>query len=156
MKFLCHQGHGLPSTTNCPPIFHKTTSLALTSQASGLVTLWTALFGSVSVCQGRHSIAYVDGEEPGRNLNDRLSCALNITAVAQSYRFAFYNICTIRSFLTKDAVKLLVQELVISCLDYCNCILAGLPASATKPLHQNAAAPHFQSTQILPCDPPPP
>ena len=47
-----------------------------------------------------------------------------------------------RPFLTREAAQLLVQELVISRLDYCNSLLAGLPASWTKPLQriQNAAA----------------
>ena len=75
-------------------------------------------------------------------LDDQLSCTPNITAVARSCRFALYNIRRIRTFLTKDATQLLVQALVISRLDYCNSLLAGLPASATKPLQriQNAAA----------------
>ena len=66
----------------------------------------------------------------------------NITAVARSCRFALYNIRRIRSFLTREAAQLLVQSLVISRLDYCNSLLAGLPASAIKPLQriQNAAA----------------
>ena len=53
---------------------------------------------------------------------------------------------------------LLVQALVISLLDYSNSLLAGLSASETKPLQciQDAAAPRLQSTQTLPCDPPPP
>ena len=55
-------------------------------------------------------------------LDDGLSCAPNITAVAWSCRFALYNIRRIRSFLTKGATQLLVQVLVIS-------RLAELPAS---------------------------
>ncbi len=45
-------------------------------------------------------------------------------------------------FLSEYATQLLVQALVQSRLDYCNALLAGLPASSIKPLQliQNAAA----------------
>ncbi len=48
----------------------------------------------------------------------------------------------IRPFLTEHAAQLLVQALVISRLDYCNALLAGLPSNTIKPLQmiQNAAA----------------
>ena len=59
-----------------------------------------------------------------RILNDRLFCRPNITAVARSCRFALYNIHRIQSYLTKDTARLLVPELVISHLDYCNSLLA--------------------------------
>ena len=60
----------------------------------------------------------------------------------------------IRPFLTREAAQLLVQALVISHLDSCNSLQAGLPACAIKPLQhiQNAAArlvfnqPHLDST----------
>ncbi len=47
-----------------------------------------------------------------------------------------------RPFLSEHASQLLVQTLVLSRLDYCNALLAGLPASSIKPLQliQNAAA----------------
>ena len=59
-------------------------------------------------------------------LDDRLSFTPNITAVARSCR---------------DTSQLLVQALVISRLDYCNSLLAGLSTFATKPLQriQNGA-----------------
>ena len=63
---------------------------------------------------------------------DRLSCTPNIIAVAQSFRFALYNIGRTRSFLTKDARQLLAKVLVISCLDCCYSFLAELSASASK------------------------
>ena len=68
-------------------------------------------------------------------------CRVQI-CVARSCRFVLYNIRRIRPFLTREAAQLLVQSLVISRLDYCNSLLAGLPASASKPLQriQNAAA----------------
>ncbi|KAI4882482.1 hypothetical protein NFI96_001792, partial [Prochilodus magdalenae] len=48
----------------------------------------------------------------------------------------------IRPFLSHEATQLLVQSLVISRLDYCNLLLAGLPLRAIRPLQlvQNAAA----------------
>ncbi len=53
-----------------------------------------------------------------------------------------HNIRKIRPFLTEHAAQLLVQALVISRLDYCNALLAGLPSNTIKPLQmiQNAAA----------------
>ncbi len=45
-------------------------------------------------------------------------------------------------FLWEHATQLLVQALVLSRLDYCTALLAGLPASSIRPLQliQNAAA----------------
>ena len=47
-----------------------------------------------------------------------------------------------RPFLTTYSTQLLIQAMVLSRLDYCNSLLAGLPASAIRPLQliQNAAA----------------
>ncbi len=47
-----------------------------------------------------------------------------------------------QALLTEHAAQLLVQALVISRLDYCNALLAGLPSNTIKPLQmiQNAAA----------------
>ncbi len=66
----------------------------------------------------------------------------HIAKTAQSCRFALHNIRKIRPFLTEHAAQLLVQALVISRLDYCNALLAGLPSNTIKPLQmiQNAAA----------------
>ncbi len=58
------------------------------------------------------------------------------------YFLALHNIRKTRPFLTEHAAQLLVQALVISRLDYCNALLAGLPSNTIKPLQmiQNAAA----------------
>ncbi len=66
----------------------------------------------------------------------------HIAKTARSCRFALHNIRKIRAFLTQHAAQLLVQALVISWLDYCNALLAGLPSSTIKPLQmiQNAVA----------------
>ncbi len=54
-----------------------------------------------------------------------------------------------RSGLTQHAAQLLVQALVISRLDNCNALLAGLPSNTIKPLQmiQNAEA------QLVFCEP---
>ncbi|KAK1789670.1 hypothetical protein P4O66_015563 [Electrophorus voltai] len=56
-------------------------------------------------------------------------------------RFLLCNIQRILPFLSQEATQVLVQSLVISKLDYCNLLLAGLPLRAIKPLQlvQDAA-----------------
>ncbi|KAL2102190.1 hypothetical protein ACEWY4_001358 [Coilia grayii] len=73
---------------------------------------------------------------------DHLSFSNHIASVARTCRFMLYNIQKIRPYLTQHAAQLLAQAMVISRLDYCNALLAGVPACAIKPLQmvQNAAA----------------
>ncbi|XP_049332209.1 uncharacterized protein LOC125799462, partial [Astyanax mexicanus] len=75
-------------------------------------------------------------------MDDQLSFSSHIANLTRSCRFLLYNIRRIRPFLSQEATQVLVQSLVISRLDYCNSLLAGLPLRATKPLQliQNAAA----------------
>ncbi|KAJ8353285.1 hypothetical protein SKAU_G00208520 [Synaphobranchus kaupii] len=75
-------------------------------------------------------------------MDNRLSLSENIAVVTRACRFFLYNIRRIRPFFTTHSTQLLVQAMVLSCLDYCNSLLAGLPASAIRPLQliQNAAA----------------
>ncbi len=72
----------------------------------------------------------------------QLTYSDHIAKTARSYRFALFNIKKIRPFLSEHASQLLVQALVLSRLDYCNALLAGLLASSIKPLQiiQNTAA----------------
>ncbi len=74
--------------------------------------------------------------------DNQLTFKEHIAKTARSCRFALHNIRKIRPFLTEHAAQLLVQALVISRLDYCNALLAGLPSNTIKPLQmiQNAAA----------------
>ncbi len=74
-------------------------------------------------------------------IDNKLKFTDHITKTARSCRFALYNIKKIRPFLSELATQHLVQALVLSRLDYCNALLAGLPASSIKPLQliQNAA-----------------
>ncbi len=74
--------------------------------------------------------------------DEQLTFKEHIAKTARSCRFALHNIRKIRPFLTEHAAQLLVQALVISRLNYCNALLAGLPSNTIKPLQmiQNAAA----------------
>ncbi len=74
--------------------------------------------------------------------DDQLTFKDHIAKTAQFCRFALHNIRKIRPFLTQHSAQLLVQALVISRLDYCNALLAGLPSCTIKPLQmiQNAVA----------------
>ncbi len=76
------------------------------------------------------------------NVRWQLTFKEHIAKTARSCRFALHNIRKIRPFPTEHAAQLLVQALVISRLDYCNALLAGLPSNTIKPLQmiQNAAA----------------
>ncbi len=75
-------------------------------------------------------------------IDDKLNFSDHIAKTVRSCRFALYNIRKIRPFLSEHATQLLVQALVLSRLDYCNALLADLPANFIKPLQliQNAAA----------------
>ena len=53
-------------------------------------------------------------------MDNRLPLSENITAVTRACRFFLYNIGRIRPFLTTYSTKLLLQVMVLSCLDYCN------------------------------------
>ncbi len=71
----------------------------------------------------------------------QLTFSDHIAKTARSCRFALFNIKKIRPFLSEHASQL-IQALVLSRLDYCNALLAGLPDSSIKSfqLIQNTAA----------------
>ncbi|XP_051570990.1 uncharacterized protein LOC127450723 [Myxocyprinus asiaticus] len=78
----------------------------------------------------------------GVTIDNRLNFTDHISKTSRSCRFTLYNIRKIRPFLSEHAIQLLVQSLVITRLDYCNVLIAVLPACATRPLKmiRNAAA----------------
>ncbi|KAJ8384479.1 hypothetical protein AAFF_G00205000 [Aldrovandia affinis] len=113
----------------------KTELLFLPAKGSPMIDALITMEGSiVSPSQSARSL--------GVTLDNQLCISRHIAAITRTCRFSLYNIRRIRPFFTQEATELLVQALVISRLDYCNSLLAGLPAGAIKPLQlvQNAAA----------------
>ncbi|KAL7838182.1 hypothetical protein AOLI_G00265860, partial [Acnodon oligacanthus] len=84
----------------------------------------------------------VEARSLGVILDVQLSLLTHIANLTRSCRYLLYNIRRIRPFLTREAAQVPVQSLVISRLDYCSSLLAGLPIQTIKPLQliQNAAA----------------
>ncbi len=78
----------------------------------------------------------------GVMIDDQLTFSDHIAKTIRLCRFALFKIKKIRPFLSEHASQLLVQALVLSRLDYCNALLADLPASSIKLLQliQNAAS----------------
>ena len=66
----------------------------------------------------------------------------HVTKVCQSTYLNLRNIGRIRKLLDEDSVKVLVQSLIISHLDYCNSLLLGVPNQTLDRLQkvQNRAA----------------
>ncbi|KAJ8410432.1 hypothetical protein AAFF_G00193360 [Aldrovandia affinis] len=113
----------------------KTELLFLPAKGSPMIDASITVEGSiVSPSQSARSL--------GVTLDNQLCFSRHIAAITRTCRFSLHNIRRIRPFLTQEDTQLLVQALVISRLDYCNSLLAGLPACAIKPLQlvQNAAA----------------
>jgi len=70
-----------------------------------------------------------------------LSMKQRISFIHKTAFFELRRISTLRQYLTVDAIKTLVVSLVLSRIDYCNSLLAGLPLSSISKLQrvQNCA-----------------
>ena len=75
-------------------------------------------------------------------LDEHLSMANQISSVIKSCNFHLRNIGKVRKYLTTGACKTAVQSLVVSRMDYCCSLLAGVPANRIRRLQvvQNRAA----------------
>ena len=78
----------------------------------------------------------------GVYLDSSLTMHQHISYICKSAYFQLRKISSIRPFLTQPATVQLISSLVLSRLDYCNALLAGLPADAIARLQriQNNAA----------------
>ena len=73
-------------------------------------------------------------QDLGVLLDSSLNLRAQITSVTRS---CFFHLCRIRQVkrcLNEHCLRVLIQALVISRIDYCNSILAGLPTVTVHPL----------------------
>jgi len=80
--------------------------------------------------------------DPSVYLENELTMKQHISRVVSSCFFQFRRLRQIRRSAGEEVTKRLVTALVLSRLNYCNAVLAGLPESTIRPLQrvQNAAA----------------
>ena len=92
---------------------------------------------------GSHNITFSDSARNlGFILDSKLSMKKHIIKICQTAYFELKHISSVCRFLTEDAAKTLFTSYILSCLDYCNCLLMGTPNSVIQPLQkiQNFAA----------------
>ena len=68
-------------------------------------------------------------------LDSSLNLKAHITSVTRSCFFHLRRIRQVKKCLNESFLRVLVQALIISRIDYCNSILAGLPAVTIHPLN---------------------
>jgi hypothetical protein len=75
-------------------------------------------------------------------LDTELGMRCQVNCVAAACFFQLRRLRQLRNVIDPQALQRVVSALVLSRLDYCNAVLAGLPASTLAPLQrvQNAAA----------------
>ena len=74
--------------------------------------------------------------------NTHMDMATHITKTCSTVFFYLYNICHIRSYLTRECTAKLIHAFITSRLDYCNSLLFGAPDYHIRKLQRvmNASA----------------
>ena len=82
----------------------------------------------LSICQT--TVTFSDSVKTlGFYMDKDLSMKQHISFICKTAFFELRRTSTIRQYRTVDATKTLVVSLVLSRIDYCNSLLAGLPLS---------------------------
>ena len=83
----------------------------------------------------------------GVTFDDGMTLKQHISNTCKLSYMQLRKIKSIRQYLTTNAVKTLVQSVVISRLDYCNSTYIGLPTTTTHKLHYHTTQQHVSLTK---------
>ena len=95
------------------------------------------------ICIGDSIVSPVESvKDLGTWFDNQMSYKVHVKKICSAGYFHLRNIRRIRKYLSKDNTSILVHALITSKLDYCNCLLYGLPDSLLSKLQklQNTAA----------------
>ena len=110
-----------------------------------------SLINEKSLRVGGNEILFSDCVKSlGVYLDPSLTMRQHISYICKSAYFELRKISSIRPFLTQFAAVQLVSSLILSRLDYCNAILAGLPSediARLQRIQNNAARLIFQKSK---------
>ena len=100
----------------------------------------------LSICQA--TISFTDSvRNLGFYLDEDLSMKEHINSICKTAFLEIRHISTICHYLADDTTNTLVVSLVLSRIDYCNSLLAGLPQSLVGKLQ----SPKLRSPSCSPC-----
>ena len=89
----------------------------------------------VDVSVGFHSINPVpEVKTLGVTFDKHMNMQSHIKSVSRIAMYHLYNISKIKRFIGRRSTEQIIHMLVTSRIDYCNAILAGLPATTLAPL----------------------
>ena len=77
--------------------------------------------------------------ESVKNLGVMFDDELNVqvSSMCKSMFFSIRKISMYRIYMTQNVAEKLMVSLVLSKMDYCNCLLTGLPDNVLQKLHSN-------------------
>jgi len=104
-------------------------------------SLKTQQISSIRICESTINVSpFV--KDLGVNFDSYLKMDEHVHSTCKKAFYQIHLISKVRKHITEDAARTLVQVNIVSHLDYCNCLLAGLPANLIAKLQrvQNCAA----------------
>ena len=81
-------------------------------------------------------VPFIRSRDLGVMIDSEHSMKQHVTKVASSCFYRLRRLKQIRRLVGKDVTAQLVSAIILSRLDYCNALLAGLPCATIEPLQQ--------------------